>query len=405
MRILFTLLIFFSAVVVLPQSVRAQYYIKGRVVQDKNGEPIAGASVFISNSTKGTTSKPDGSFELNDVPAGNHELIVSSIGYSTLAYAYTASQLPLKLEVRLEQKASELETVVVEPDEEQGWKRWGKFFVDNFIGTSMNASDCKLLNPQVLRFKRSRKDNILTVIADEPLIIENKALGYKIKYQLEEFSYDFNNKYLLFLGYPFFEDMTGKERQKDRWAAARKKAYHGSIHHFMKSLYHNQLAAEGFELRRMIVEENTEKKRVRAQIRSNMDAQRAKGQTPVIDFGDSSKYYSQVLQQADQFERVLPQLLNADSVLATTGSAEKTFFFEEYLHITYKKEKEENGYASAFYMGRAAGPQRSWIALPSLNPITIDSTGNFSPILAMVCFGYWSWSEKMANTLPLDYKK
>ena len=52
-----------------------------------------------------------------------------------------------------------------------------------------------------------------------------------------------------------------------------------------------------------------------------------------------------------------------------------------------------------------AGPQRSTMFLPLLAPLTIDGMGNFAPVLAMVCYGYWLWSEKMANTLPVDYKK
>lgn len=402
MRILLLCLHIFIVTAVQAQS---RHYINGRVVQDKNGEPIAGASVFISNSTKGTVTNADGSFELHDVPAGNHELVISSIGYTTLVYAYTAAQLPLKLEAQLQQKASELATVVVEPDEEQGWNKWGRFFVDNFIGTSNNAADCKLLNPTALRFKRSRKNNTLTVIADEPLIIENRALGYTIKYQLEEFSYDFNSQFLLFLGYPFFEDMPGTNRQADRWANAREKAYNGSIHHFMKSLYNNNALPQGFEVRRMIKEVNTEKKRIRALIRSSMQEQRAKGQNPVINFGDSSKYYNRILSQPDEFERIQPALLTADSLLADTGTPEKTLFFTNFLHITYKNEKEEDGYPRSFLQARPTGPQRSWIELPSLTPLSIDSSGNFSPVLAMVCYGYWSWSEKMANTLPLDYRK
>lgn len=383
---------------------QSQYYIKGRVVQGTNGEPIARASVFISNSTKGTITNADGSFELYDVPAGKHELVISSIGYNTEVYPYSASQLPLKLEVHLQPKASELATVIVEPDEEQGWNKWGKFFLDNFIGTSNNAADCRLLNPKVLRFKRSKKNNTLTVIADEPLIIENRALGYKIKYQMEEFSYDFNTKFLVYLGYPLFEDMRGSNRQIDRWANAREKAYNGSIHHFMHSLYHNQVLPEGFEIRRMVKEVNTEKKRIQALIRSNIEEQRARGQMPVINFGDSSKYYNRILSQPDEFDRVSPAVLTADSLLANTGTQEKTLFFTNFLHITYNKAKEEELYARSFFRSRPPGPQVSWIELPTLTPLSIDSSGNFSPVLGMVCYGYWSWSEKMANMLPVDYK-
>jgi hypothetical protein len=37
-------------------------------------------------------------------------------------------------------------------------------------------------------------------------------------------------------------------------------------------------------------------------------------------------------------------------------------------------------------------------------PLTAGSMGNFAPAPGVVCYGYWSWSEKMANMLPVDYK-
>src|SRR5690348_17181148 len=112
MRSLLIMLVLFIAFDTYSQNV-----ISGRVVQEKSREPIAGASVFISNSTKGTVSKADGSFELTDVPAGNHDLVVSSIGYATLVYSYKTADLPLKLEVLLQPRITELESVTVEPDE------------------------------------------------------------------------------------------------------------------------------------------------------------------------------------------------------------------------------------------------------------------------------------------------
>ncbi len=83
-------------------------------------------------------------------------------------------------------KMEELQTVVVEPYEKDGWETWGKFFIENFIGTSQNARSCTIKNYKTLRFRHSKKRNQLTVTADDPLIIENKALGYSIQYQWKD---------------------------------------------------------------------------------------------------------------------------------------------------------------------------------------------------------------------------
>ena len=113
----------------------------------------------------------------------------------------------MQLKIYLEPKATELEAVIVEPYEKDGWEKWGKFFIENFIGTTDAAKLCKIRNYKTLRFRHSKKKNILTAVADEPLIIENRELGYRITYQLEDFTYDFNENTLFYLGYTLFEDM------------------------------------------------------------------------------------------------------------------------------------------------------------------------------------------------------
>src|SRR5205085_2266189 len=121
-----------------------------------------------------------------------------------------------------------------EPFEKDGWQKWGKFFTENFIGTSAFAQGCTIKNYKTLRFRLSKAKNTLTVIAAEPLQIENKALGYKIQYQLEEFSYSFRERVLLYLGYTLFDELKDNGPRK-RQLQNRAQAYNGSIVHFMKS--------------------------------------------------------------------------------------------------------------------------------------------------------------------------
>jgi hypothetical protein len=381
-------------------------YIKGKVVQATDGQPVAGASVFVSNSTRGTVSNADGTFELTEVPIGNHEVVISSIGFVTLVVAYTPADLPLVLDVRMTPKASVLDPVTVEPDEKDGWEKWGGFFMQNFVGTTANAADCTLKNPEVLRFKYSKKKGTLVVIADAPLQIENRALGYNLQYQLEEFRYDFNTRYITFLGYSLFEDIaTNRQNQQKRWAARRETAYKGSIQHFMKSLYHNQLMENGFEVRRLIKTPNLEKERVRAAMQARVRKQvEEKGQRVAISLGDSSDYYGRILRQPNEFETVLPALLTADSLLTVADSLHKRLFFPQHLSIIYKKEKEEKEYLAYLRENRPLYHQRSVMFLLDATPLLIDGHGNYSPVLGFISYGYWSWSEKIASMLPVDYE-
>jgi hypothetical protein len=59
----------------------AQSALKGTVL-DETDKPVPGASVFLNNTSVGTTANNDGNFELF-IPAGRFELIVSSVGFQT----------------------------------------------------------------------------------------------------------------------------------------------------------------------------------------------------------------------------------------------------------------------------------------------------------------------------------
>lgn len=401
--------IIFASIALQAQS---KYVIRGKILQHKTLEPVAGASIFISNSAKGAVSGKDGSFEIVDAPGSStHQLVVSCIGYGTEVLQYTAADLPIDVDVHLKQKSTELESVVVEPDMPDGWKRYGSFFVQHLIGTTRFAGECELKNHKVLRFRFSKKNNTLTVIADEPLIIENKALGYTIQYQLEEFQFDFSLRMLAFVGYAYFKEMpTEKEKTKTRWVKNREEAYKGSIQHFMKSLYENRLAEEGFEVRRILREPNVEKARVRKLMDEKIKAQRERGLAVTLRQSDSTEYYQRILGQPDEKEIYETALLTADSLLTTgRNSEEKILFFTDYLDIVYKGEPSEDRYYNgnfAFFrpgqkMEEEMLQQRSKLSIPNLTPITVTKEGLFDPLFEVVSFGYWAWSEKLAGMRPM----
>jgi len=242
----------------------SQRTIKGRVVNATTGAAIPGSSIFISSTSKGTVSSNAGHFELTDVPSGKHELVISCIGYETNVFSFSDAQLPLQLKVELTIKVKELENVIVEPSLEEGWDKWGHTFMSEFVGKSANANQCRVKNEKAIRFRYYKKSNRLTAYCDEPVLLENKALGYLISYQLEEFEVNFSEKTVFYLGYPLFEQLekNGKGRQQ-KWENNRQEAFNGYIMHFMKSLYANQLLEEGFEVRRLVRTPNYEKQRVK----------------------------------------------------------------------------------------------------------------------------------------------
>ncbi|MEO6314754.1 MAG: carboxypeptidase-like regulatory domain-containing protein [Chitinophagaceae bacterium] len=370
--------------------------IEGTIVNRETGAIIPNASIFITNTSKGTVSNSAGKFELTNVPVGTYDLVTSSIGYETEVYTYKASQLPMRMKIQLQPKAEELQTVVVAPYEKDGWLTWGQFFTDNFIGTSDNAQSCSIKNYKVLRFRNSKKKNQLTVTADEPLIIENKALGYRIQYQLEGFTYNFSEQILTYYGYSLFTTLQHKG-PKEKQLKNREKAYTGSIAHFMSSLYNDRLAGEGFQVRRLVTTPNVEKNRVQKLYQQNPQTMlRAK---------DSVDYYEHVLRQPNMLEVYGQSILTADSLVTIFDAAAKKLFFSNYLYITYKKAKEDAAYVRYIHENRQPFYPRSIVFLPNSQAVMVDARGNYYMPLDIMSYGYWGWSEKIANMLPLDYKR
>ena len=88
---------------------------------------------------------------------------------------------------KLEVELFEVDEIEIVEDTPRRWRRQLKQFEKAFLGTSENARACTLLNPEYLSFT-SEKRGQLEASASAPLIIENRALGYRIEYLLDAFS-------------------------------------------------------------------------------------------------------------------------------------------------------------------------------------------------------------------------
>ena len=162
-----------------------------------------------------------------------------------------------QLTIELKEKDKSLNEVVVAGSAEvaDGWSKYGQFFLNNFIGTTPGATQCTIENKTALKFYFYKKRNKLRVKSADDLVILNNQLGYKIKYQLDSFVYDYTNNIGSYTGYPLFEEMTGTPEQLSTWKQNRFNAYAGSRLHFIRSWYDSTLQQEGFRCRsrRLIV--------------------------------------------------------------------------------------------------------------------------------------------------------
>jgi len=384
--------------------------VKGTVVSETDRQPVPFASVFINNSTLGTTTDENGHFSLQRLTPGKHELVVSLLGYEKYFTVITVPQ-EQPLTIRLREKSTQLNQVTVNAYDKDGWKTWGTFFTESFIGTSTHARRTVLKNPKDLRFRHNKKDNVLEVFAVAPLKIQNRALGYDLEYHLELFRVDFRNNSQVYAGYPFFKEHRSVSGSNLR---NRETAYHASLTKFLRSLYHNTVQQEGYSVRKMVEVRNREKDRVKA-LRDKYTLKEvdesgrlitvsAPAYPEEIYTADSLAYFRTVLSQPDSRFSLYKDTLSTHQLVRTDTSGLKKLYFRDYLYVVNTPHKEDPLYLVFKREKRAAGPQTSLLSMVENEEVELQENGNYFPPLNLFTGDYWGWSNKIADLLPLDYK-
>lgn len=228
--------------------------IKGRVVKRGSDSPLAYANVFIERSMLGVYTNLNGEFEITDIPDISFNLVVSYLGYKTKTIPFDRksdlSSSNYVVELELDPRVLESIQVIgksrkkrIKRDE----RKLRKQFQVDFLGSSDNAKKCRIINPEVLNFEVIDTLNNYIVTADDILYIENRALGFRIEYLLEEFKYE--NGLKSNIGNARFKELgTTSRKQFRRWESAREVAYKGSTQHFLNAAITNSLEEEEFEL-------------------------------------------------------------------------------------------------------------------------------------------------------------
>lgn len=221
--------------------------IKGQILVYGSEEALSNANVYYDGGYRGVISDSTGHFQLEPMSTGKKPIIISAVGYHSTSIAdYTSEEF---LKVYLEPKTYSLDGVVVTYD---GMSREEKeaIFKAEFLGISENARECEILNIDDVTLVYNSRRKTIEATAEEPIILLNKALGFKITYYLEAFKYSPGNIY--FSGNYFFEpDSTLQKKELNRVEKKRKQAYFGSRMHFIRALYEDRLTKEGFRLLNM----------------------------------------------------------------------------------------------------------------------------------------------------------
>lgn len=211
-------------------------------VKNMKGESLEAATVFINGSKKITKTDDKGNFSFPAIAPGTYQVVINMIGYASTKENVLIQEKSAGLKIVLAEKGIALSEVVIGDGSQRAAQV--KTFVKNFLGESSNAKSCTLVNPELLDF--STKQTLLDATTNDFLIIENRNLGYRIKYLLRNFRFNSGTGVTSYDGESLFENLEGTDAQQIKWKENRMKAYQGSLMHYLRSLYLNTTRQEGF---------------------------------------------------------------------------------------------------------------------------------------------------------------
>jgi hypothetical protein len=376
--------------------------VAGRVINAETKEPVPFANVFFASTTVGGTTAEDGTFSLEGFPDGKYDLSVTHVGYQNYQFALDFSTIhDVRHDILLKEAPINLKEVVVNENSSSTEEFLG-YFKRYFIGTTSNAVKCRIINPESLYFYFDKDAKVLVAHADEPIVIENRALGYKVTYHLDMFEYRRNEGLVYAFGIPKFELLQAKNQgEQFKWAARRKEAFAGSVTHFMRSLGKNQLIENGFDVKQVVTIRNKRRPEQSLLDKKIKELRTLKlsGGTNQEQKSDSLDYYTYLHSMPVFIDSIGSKLTGKE--LFENGS-NRTLTYKGKLTVVYKNEKEETAYVDQYNKPK---PEHQRSTLHFLEDhLTLYPNGYYENIKSVLVEGYWGWSEKIANLLPTDYE-
>lgn len=367
--------------------------ISGKV-QTESGSAISNVNVYLDGTKVSSVSNGDGSFQLDVQAQKSGNIIFQKDNYET-------SIFPLEKAIGKSVKViinpvSEIEEVVIIPYTEQAYKDFINYFLDQFIG--FDRDDVRIKNQRTLKFSFDKKNQFLKVKAPQTLVIENKKLGYTIQYNLINFQADFKAKSTSYLGTSFFKETSFR---KDI-TLNRMNAYKGSMMHFLRSLYQNELEKEGFIV-------NHAKRIPNPDYPTEAELQRLTDHFEIVKAQKNS-----TLPWTDELEAIAQKKSkNSEFVMAilktkmkesefTKRQSDRLFLeFEDLLQVNYQKYYYEIK-KGEFVKSSGAVTQTSFVH-PEAMQFEIFPEGNISEPDLLILEGDFS-RQNISKMLPLDYQ-
>ena len=368
--------------------------ITGVINNAETKKPLSRASVFLSNSSVGSASNEDGKFTLNGIRPGQYNLTVTILGYEDYTKIVLVGREPIHLDIEMKPKPLMLHEVTISSAAD--WKKNYEAFRKDFIGVDENAKLCVVMNPHILNLQFNRTKQTLEAGTDEFLVVENKALGYRIKFLLRDFRSDHIAGIISWGGERLFEELQGNDSQKKKWHENREKVYYGSSMHFLRSLYTNKLTEDGFvmyHLNRQMNPNRLPDDMIKRKANFFYERRMADSFNYYKDMSSWSKYYKESLNKIPVMPYEVFQITDQQGIYA--------LHFPNYLYIVYTKRRDEVYNKDLYRPLDMTNYETSIMTLYDPGYSLFDMNGVIvgqSPLME----GAWAKS-RLSDLLPVDY--
>ncbi len=247
-----------------------KYFISGVVIDEVSKKPVKDCLLFIANSSFYTVTDSIGSFNLQNIPAGNYELIIPLHNLQTVAFPVYLNfnltnltfQIPSKeingatKNIALPNSKDAAPLITLEQIEKSNYKSLStnEELYDFYRLIIGNKKECYLSNPEDLYINavaNSSSKKIIEYKSKKPLELINAATGYRQIIYLK--------RSLLIktgAGYSVLNDAVSLFQEiapsnfdtsvTNQWKSNREKMFTGSMRHFLISLVNQKLEEEGF---------------------------------------------------------------------------------------------------------------------------------------------------------------
>ena len=374
----------------------SQNKLSGRVINAITKEPVPFANIFFANTTIGMSTREDGTFSFSGFPDGKYDITVTYVGFRQFQQPidFTISHKHV-VEIFINEDAKQLEEVVVKADN-SNWENDFKMFTRLFIGETPHSEKCVIENPNDIHLYFDPQTREFTAHAKKPIEITNKAMGLRIFYHLNSFDYDYKTGIFIVTGIPQIHYLTPTSKAEERrWINERKEAYAGSVMHFVRVLFRDSLATAGFSLRKVYSIPNRDRI-PQADIDAGIKKYRAIS-LGYFNVNDSLSYFVKMKNKPEMVDSIARETLAANDFVKN-GS----ITYQGKMQVVYEKEKEDWAYVKLQRRSMRIN-QTSLIHFVGTQPLLIYSNGYYENPTDIFLEHYWSWDEKIASLLPMDY--